>query len=262
MLSSLSNYLKQRQLIPVITVLCICVLFIILPSGFKLVFSEFFVSTVYYPFTELDGFLHDVTTSKSSNVELNQRLIQLSMNMARYMEDHYENTRLRRMLDFDLQLPYRLVPAEVIGLQPGMAVKTVVINAGIKKGVSYNMPVVSADGIVGKTIEVSENSAVVQLLIDNNCKVSVIDQNTRAMGIIRWQGGKLLEMGDVPIESGVEVGDTIVSSGLGGIFPPGLLVGSVVFTQNREATLFKDVMVKPSVDFGSLEEVFVVVYGE
>jgi len=100
------------------------------------------------------------------------------------------------------------------------------------------------------------------LLIDHNCKVSVIDQNSRAMGIIRWQGGKFLKIGDVPIESQVAIGDTIISSGLGKIFPPGLIVGTVIFSENVEGTMFKDVDVKPSVDFGSLEEVFVVIYDE
>ena len=100
------------------------------------------------------------------------------------------------------------------------------------------------------------------MFVDHNCRISVIDQNTRAMGIIRWQGGKFLEMSNVPIESKVVVGDTIVSSGLGEIFPPGLMVGTVIYSKDIENTLFKDIMVKPTVDFGSLEEVFVVVYDE
>ena len=82
------------------------------------------------------------------------------------------------------------------------------------------------------------------------------------MGIVRWQGGKFLKVGDVPIESQAAIGDTIISSGLGGIFPPGLIVGTIVFSENIEGTMFKNIDVKPSVDFGSLEEVFVVIYGE
>jgi len=262
MLSSITNFMKYRQLMPVLVIFCVCVVLIILPLWLKLMISEFCVSRLYYPFTKLDNFLTDVAVAKNNNIELNQRIIQLSITNAQFTEDHYENTRLRRMLDFDLQLPYRLVPAEVIGIRPGLMAKSIIINAGGKKGVNYNMPVVTADGIVGKTIDITDNSAIVQLLVDYNCKVSAIDQNTRAMGIIRWQGGKFFEMGDVPIESQAVVGDTIVSSGLGGIFPPGLMVGTVVYSQNREATLFKDVTVRPSVDFGSLEEVFVVIYGE
>jgi rod shape-determining protein MreC len=166
------------------------------------------------------------------------------------------------MLGFDLQIPYKLVPAEVIGLKPGLTSRSIVVNAGQDKGAQINMPVVTADGIVGKIIDVALKTSVVQLIIDHNCKVSVIDQNTRAMGIIRWQGGKFLEMGDVPVENDVAVGDTIISSGLGGIFPPSLLVGTVVYSLDSEGRLFKDIKIQPSVDFGTLEEVFIVVYGE
>jgi len=247
---------------PVLAVFCVCVILIILPLSLKLMISEFCVARLYYPFTKMDIFLTDVVNAKSNNIELNQRIIKLSTDNAQYIEDHYENIRLRRMLDFDLQLPFRLVPAEVIGIKPGLMSKSIIINTRGNRGIINNMPVVTADGIVGKTIEIIGNTAVVQLLVDYNCKVSAVDQNTRSMGIIRWQGGKFLEMGDVPIESQVAVGDTIVSSGLGGIFPSGLMVGTVIYSQNRGATLFKDVKVRPAVNFGSLEEVFVVIYNE
>jgi len=240
----------------------ISVILIVFPASFKIAASRLFINTVYYPFVQIDTFLTDVAHAKKNNIRMNQRLIQISMQAAQFTEDHYENVRLRRMLNFDLQIPYRLIPAEVIGLKPGLIVKSIEINAGREKGINVNMPVVTADGIIGKTIAVTNNTAVVQLLIDHNCKVSVIDQNSRAMGIVRWQGGKFLKIGDVPIESQVEIGDTVVSSGLGGIFPPGLIVGTVVFRENIEGTMFKDIDVKPSVDFGSLEEVFVVIYGE
>lgn len=247
---------------PAIIVFCICIILLLLPTTFRLTASSFFIATVYYPFIKLDNFLTDVVRAKRNSIELNQKLIQLSMQTSQYVEDHYENSRLRRMLDFDLQIPYRLVPAKVVGLKPTPHSKSVEINAGLTKGVNINMPVVTADGVVGKTITVSRNISIVQMLTDHNCRVSVIDQKTRAMGIVRWQGGRLLEMGDVPINSQLTVGDTVISSGLGGIYPPGLMVGTVVFIQNKEGKLFKDVLVKPSVDFSSLEEVFVVIYDQ
>ena len=247
---------------PVIVVFCLCIALIVIPQNVKVGIAGFITQVIYYPLNRLNDFLSDVATASRQNVELNQRLAYYSLKSAQYVEDHYENIRLKRMLGFDLQLPYKLIPAEVIGLKPGLMSKSIIINAGTDKGINQNMPVVTADGIVGKTIEVAANTAVVQLLIDHNCKVSVIDQNTRAMGIIRWQGGKYLELGDVPVESEVAVGDTIISSGLGGIFPPSLLVGTVVYAQDKEGMLFKDIKIKPSVNFGSLEEVFIAIYGE
>jgi rod shape-determining protein MreC len=262
MISSITRFIKNRQLLPVIVIFFVCLLLILTPEKIKVSIAGLITGYIYYPFNILDDFLNDISSAKKENVELNRKLANYSIKAAQFTEDHYENIRLRRMLGFDLQLPYMLIPAEVIGLRPGLMAKNTVINAGENKGIKRNMPVVSADGVVGKIIEVAENTAVVQLLVDHNCKVSAIDQNTRAMGIIRWHGGKHLEMGDVPIESEIAMGDTIVCSGLGGIFPPGLVIGNVVFTQDREGTLFKEVVVMPSVDFGSLEEVFVVIYGK
>ena len=247
---------------PVLIALLICVILIVIPAKIKVAISGFITSYVYYPFNQMDNFLIKVASAQENNVRLNQQLVDVSIKASQYTEDHYENMRLRRMLDFDLQLPHSLVPAEVIGLRPGQNAKSIIINVGVNKGITRNMPVITADGIVGKTIEVSANTSVIQLLADHNCKVSAIDQDTRAMGIIRWRGGKLLEMGDVPVESNVAVGDTIISSGLGGIFPPSLMVGTVVFAEDKQGTLFKDVYVKPAVDFSTLEEVFVVIHGE
>jgi len=248
--------------LPLLYIICISVILIILPLSFKIGISRMFISSIYYPFTRLDDFLTDMASARHKNIELNERLIDVSVKASQFTEDHYENMRLRRMLGFDLQIPYRLVPAEVIGLRSGASVKSMEINVGKNQGVSANMPVITADGIVGKIIGASANTAVVQLLIDHNCRVSAIDQNTRAMGIIRWTGGRLLELGDVPIESNIAAGDTIISSGLGGLFPPGLLIGTVAATEDPQATLFKKIQVKPAVNFGTIEEVFVVISNE
>lgn len=262
MLTSVIKQFKKRQLLPILVVLSISIILIILPLSLKIAVSRILISTLFYPIIQVDKFLTDIAHTKNKNIELNQHLTRVSMQAAKYTEDHFENIRLRRMLNFDLQIPYRLIPVEVIGLNPSLMIKSIEINAGTDKGIDVNMPIITADGIIGKTIGVSNNSAVAQLLNDHNCKVSAIDQTTRAMGIIRWEGGKFLKMGDVPIESEVVVGDTVISSGLGGIFPPGLMVGTVIYVKNLEGTLFKDVTIKPAVDFGSLEEVFVVVYDE
>lgn len=262
MISSITRFIKNRQLLPVIIIFFVCLLLILTPQKVKVSIAGLITGYIYYPFNILDDFLIDISSAKRENVELNQKLVNYSIKAAQFTDEHYENIRLRRMLGFDLQLPYMLIPAEVIGLRPGLMAKKIMINVGENKGIARNMPVVCADGVVGKIVEVEANTAIVQLLVDHNCRVSAIDLNTRAMGIIRWRGGKHLEMGDVPIESEVAVGDTIVSSGMGGIFPPSLIVGEVVFTQDREGTLFKEVLVKPSVNFGSLEEVFVVIYGK
>jgi len=260
MISSITRFIKNRQTMPVITVFCVCVILIALPQSVKVTIVSFFIDGIYYPLNRLDIFLTDIASARDRNVELNRKLMDFSIKSAQYIEDHNENIRLRRMLGFDIQLPFTLTPAEVIGIQPTLLSRSVIINAGYDEGITNMQPVITADGVVGKIIEVGASTSVVQLLIDYNCRISVVDQYTRAMGIVRWNGGKLLEMGDVPQESEVAVGDTIVCSGIGGIFPPSLVVGTVIFAQDSPGSLFKDIKVKPTVNFNSLEEVFVVTY--
>jgi rod shape-determining protein MreC len=240
----------------------VSVALVLLPIDVKTSLSTTIINIFYFPLTAFDQFLSDVAKSKKQNIELNKKLAELSVRVAGFSEEHAENIRLRRMLEFDIQMPYRLVPVKVTGFGTNPNAKSVIVNAGINRGIRANNPVVTADGIVGKTIAVNQTSSLVQLLTDHNCRISAIDQNTRTQGIIRWRGGKLLEMREVPVESQLAVGDTIISSGFGGIFPPGLRVGIVVYAKNQTGSLFKDILVKPAVQFWSLEEVFVILYGQ
>ena len=256
------HFFRNKDLLSITAVFLVSIGLLVLPAEIKTTISAAVLETLYLPFTALDGFLDDVAGAKKQNVELSEKLTKLSLQLAQYAEANNENGRLRRMLEFDIQMPYRLVPAKVVGIGSNPNAKSIIINAGSAKSIKVNNPVVTADGIVGKTISVTQGNAQIQLLTDHNCQVSAIDQNTRTLGIIRWRGGKLLEMGEVPVESQLAVGDTIISSGMGGIFPPGLRVGIVVYAKNRTGSLFKDILVKPAVQFWSLEEVFVVLYGQ
>jgi rod shape-determining protein MreC len=256
------NLIRNRNFLIIAGVFLVSVVFIVTPIDIKTSLSSTVINTIYFPLTAFDRFLSDVARAKTQNVELNQKLAELSVQVAGYTEERAENARLRRMLEFNLQMPYKLVPTKVIGLGTNPSAKSIIINVGANRGVRINNPVVTSDGIVGKTIAVTQTSSIVQLLTDHNCRISAIDQNTRTQGIIRWRGGKLLQMGEVPVESQLAVGDTIISSGFGGIFPPGIRVGIVVYAKNQTGSLFKDILVKPAVQFWSLEEVFVILYGQ
>jgi rod shape-determining protein MreC len=256
------NLIRNRSFLIIAGVFFVSVAFILLPIDIKTSLSTTVINTVYFPLTAFDRFLTDVTKAKNQNIELNKKLAELSVQVAGFTEEHAENARLRRMLEFNIQMPYKLVPTKVIGVGTNPNAKSIIINVGLNRGIRVNNPIVTADGIVGKTIGVNQTSSIVQLLTDHNCRVSALDQNTRTQGIIRWRGGKLLQMGEVPVESQLAVGDTIISSGFGGIFPPGIRVGIVVYAKNQTGSLFKDILVKPSVQFWSLEEVFVILYGQ
>jgi len=261
MFGFISNLLKKVNLLYFLGACAISIILILLPLSIKTTIGALVSGFFYYPLIELDHFLLDLATTKKTNIELNRQLADKAIQLAGCSEMRHENARLRRMLEFDIQTTQRLVPAKVIAARAMPDAQALIIGAGADKGIRINNPVVTADGIVGKTIAVSAGTSTVQLLTDHNCRISAIDQNTRTLGIIRWKGGRLLEMGDVPVESQLAVGDTVVSSGLGGIFPAGLMIGTVVYAKNRSGSLFKDVLVRPAVKFWSIEEVFVILYG-
>ena len=145
----------------------------------------------------------------------------------------------------------------MIARDPDRTLNTILIDIGQSDGVTDRMPVVTADGLVGRILEVHAWTAIVQLLLDRNCRVSaIVQRQSRTQGIVMAEEGAFY-LRHVPIRSEVEEGDVVVSSGLGGIFPGGLLIGTVTALGHEERGLFREVMLTPGVNFSNLEEVFV-----
>jgi rod shape-determining protein MreC len=162
------------------------------------------------------------------------------------------------MMGFDPHQSLILIPAEVLSVSFGYPYKSMLINAGSERNIGPNMPVMSPDGIVGKTISSGWRSATVQLLYDPSCRVAARVQASRAQGIITYLGGRYLTLRDVPLEESVLPGDSVVTSGLGGIFPEGLFIGTVARSGEKEGGLFHEIRVLPGANFDALDEVFVI----
>ncbi|MEW5920067.1 MAG: rod shape-determining protein MreC [Bacillota bacterium] len=174
-----------------------------------------------------------------------------------------ENYRLRGMLDFKERVSYDLLPAQVIARDPSQWFETITINRGYADGVKKNMAVVTSEGLVGNVAKVSRNSAQVLLLTDSRRAVSALVQRTRepgAVGIVEGYPEEkgCLRMINIPPEANVQAGDTVISAGLGGVFPKGLIIGHIVETGSDQYGLLQQAIIRPAVDFNRLEEVFVV----
>lgn len=194
-----------------------------------------------------------------ANEVLREQNLQLSIELAGLREAKLENERLRGLLDFKLRNQGRgeYLAAKVIARDPDRVVNTILIDLGYEDGVRERMPVVTAEGLVGRILETQLGTAVVQLLLDRNCRVSaVVQRATRTQGIVKVEAG-VFHLDNVPLRSDIEAGDDVVSSGLGGIFPEGLRVGTVASLGDEELGLFREVVLAPGVNFSSLEEVFV-----
>lgn len=193
------------------------------------------------------------------NHVLREQNMRLSLELLRLREARLENSRLRELLGFRSAQtdPEAYVAAEVIARNPGRISNTILINVGQLQGVRDRMAVVTADGLVGRVLETHGTTSVVQLLLDRNCRVSaVVQRENRTQGIVLCDDGTFY-LKNVPVRSDIEVGDLVVSSGLGEVFPKGLYIGRVAQLGEEGQGLFREVILTPGVEFSNLEEVFV-----
>lgn len=171
-------------------------------------------------------------------------------------EIRLENKRLRRLLDFKEAQEIATLPARVIAEDASSWFRTVMIDKGSEQGVIEGMPVVVAEGVVGRVVRSSPRFARVLLITDASSAVASLLQNNRARGICRGRGEQLV-FDFVLRQEEVGVGDRVVTSGMGGVFPKGLVVGLVKSVDRQEFGLFQTIEVSPSVDFSHLEEVLI-----
>ena len=169
-----------------------------------------------------------------------------------------ENRRLRRLLAIGESMTSPMVAALVVGKDPSPWFQTMLVDKGRDDGVSVGMPVINPDGIVGLVVEETEHFAKVMLLTDPNSAVDAVVQKSRARGIIKGGASGYCMLHYALSKYPIVVGDTIVSSGMDGVFPKGLPIGEVVEVVNHKAALFQDVAVRPYADFERIEEVSIV----
>lgn len=192
------------------------------------------------------------------NSRLKREIENLRMENYRYQEILATHERLQKLLQFKKTINWPVLAAQVIGRDPTGWFKSVIIDKGENSGLKVNMPVVNARGVVGRLVSVSPNYAKVLLIIDQNSAVDCIIQRSRDEGIVKGLSSKICRLDYVVKTSDVVVGDKVVTSGLGRIYPKGLPVGEVMEVVNISGELFKDIKVRPMVDFSKLEELLVI----
>ncbi len=154
---------------------------------------------------------------------------------------------------------FRRLTASVIGYDSSPIFRSIIIDKGSDDGVLVGMPVESARGLVGQVYRTTNHSAMVILVTDNISSIPARLANSRATGIVRGGGlGGSMTMDWIDLEAQAEVGETVLTSGLGGRFPQDMVIGRVVELERQEAELFQRAVIQPAVDFDSLEMVFVI----
>lgn len=204
------------------------------------------------------GYFYLVGLEKE-NQALKRELQELKLQVNRYREADLANQRLRALLNFKKSIATPLLPAQLVAFDPSGWFQTILIDKGRNDGVVRDMAVVSAEGLVGRVIGVSKHHAKVLLILDGNSAVDAYIQRSRARGVLVGLGLELCLLKYVQRNEDVQVGDKVISSGMGGVFPKGLLVGTVQEVVRGSSGLFQRVEVEPAVNFGRLEEVLVVI---
>lgn len=192
------------------------------------------------------------------NQQLKAALGKSLQQLNRCTETELANDRFRHLLGFEEEIPRPMVAAHVVGRDPSSWSKTVIVDKGTRDGVRQGAPAVIPEGIVGVVIEASARFAKVLLLTDPNSAVDALVQQTRARGIVKGGGADYCVFDYVLRKHEISVGDTVVSSGLDGVFPKGFRVGRISEIVRQNAGIFQKVSVTPYVDFDILEEMFII----
>jgi rod shape-determining protein MreC len=214
-------------------------------------------SSVGQTFTGSWRGLGELVRARSENEVLRERARQLHRELDRLNEVELENARLRQLLAFSETLQGDLVTARIIARDATGASRTLVIDRGERDGISKGSAAVAPEGIVGQVILVARRASRILLITDHNSGVDALVQRTRARGIVQGTVDAGCALKYVKRTEDVQVGDGLVTSGLDGIFPKGLPIGSVTAVDKRGQGLFQHAEVAPRVDFDQLEEVLV-----
>jgi rod shape-determining protein MreC len=201
----------------------------------------------------------DNQTLRERNAELEEALARSQAELVELREIASDAARLAELLDYvSASDSQETLTAEVIGYDQNNLIRTIVINKGARDGVALGMPVVTKQGLVGRIIDVTALAARVLLITDPSSSISARLQTSRAQGTVQGRLTGSLRMGLIPLEASVEVGDVVLTSGLGGNFPPDIVIGQVTSVRQFEFELNQEAEVRSLVSFDTLEFVLVV----
>ena len=201
------------------------------------------------------GYL-DMRRSVAENLELRRKLDQLTTENLRLHQSEGDLRRLRSLLGYSEQFSMPTTMAQAIMLDISGRFKSIIIDRGSSAGIDVDDAVVNENGVIGRVVLTTKDMAKVQLVTDNNSSAGVLVERTRRQGVLRGDGAGGTQLFDIPALADVQPGDKVLTAGIDGIYPKGIPVG-VVTRAEKGQDLFKNISVKPTVDFGSIEEVIV-----
>jgi rod shape-determining protein MreC len=227
--------------------------------GSSLISIQTWVATRYSAIQDFLAAPRDITALRQRNAELEAEVSRLQGQVIELQQKVSETEILAALVDFSRANPESTYKgAAVVGRDPNPFLHYVIINRGSNDGILHGMPVVTNQGLIGRVDAVTADAARVQLITDPASAINIRLQNadTDAVLIGSVTGEVSLDM--ISQDVTVEAGDVVLTSGLGGGYPPDLIVGQVINIRKRDYELFQQATIQPAVDFARLEIVLVI----
>jgi rod shape-determining protein MreC len=225
-----------------------------------------FIITVYmpvhqvvaWPFAKILGVFDRyvfLVRLRNENEDLHRQNEALLFENTSLAEVAEENEHLKTLLNMKTTTKAQTIFAKVVARSRSQENRIILIDKGTSDGVSKNMMVLTPQGLVGHVSETTMNAAKVLLISDSTSVVDCIVQRTRVPGLVKGRGTNVCMMDFIHRTDDVEVGDTVISSGIGGVFQKGYIVGHVTLVDNETSEMFKNVEITPAVVFDHIEDV-------
>jgi len=192
------------------------------------------------------------------NIKLRKEVDLLLKGSVNYDELSKENERLKKILSFKQKTSFSTIAARVVGRDSSNWISALIIDKGKKDGLEKDMPVINEVGLLGKIVEVGNSTSKMLLINDPDLKVAGLIQESREEGIVSGTLNGKCKMYFLALTSEVAINNIVVTSGLGGVFPKGLLIGKVIDVYEDPSGLTKDCLIEPATKLSRLEEVLVI----
>src|SRR5581483_777772 len=219
-----------------------------------------FQKTVTWVITFPENTLNAVRELRNLRHEVDRLQVEnqsLRLELSNHKSIESELSRLQDVLQLKSKLPRQAKIARIIAHDPSTWNSSFIVDVGAEDGVQPDSPVISEQGVVGRVLEVTPKHSRVLILSDSDSSISGIDERSRVTGIVLGTGRNQLKYGYVSVSEDVQKDDVILSSGLGGIYPKGYAIGTVVKKVETENGLNTEIEMAPAVDYAALDYVFI-----
>lgn len=209
------------------------------------------------PFRGFFSWMSDLGVSRGQLSELRDQNKELRARVVALEETRLDNKRLSDLINSTNAQGYKGVTATVIGLPPSAWNQVIIVDKGSKDGIEINMPVLGPYGLLGQVIEVGPTYSRIRLLTDQKSGVASLIQRGRKTGITKGSISGDLMLDFISADSTVTAGDVVLTSGLGGVYPKGLLIGEVLEVSKETNALYKSIKLTPANDASTVENVLI-----